>query len=310
MEFTKDINFSANLEERKTVKITYSGDLFKKGSDSVTIVYGFGDNWSYTTEHEMVKIETGFITDVEMKESFDKFNFCFRNSNYEWDNNNNSNYVSQIAPLSLEELLEPKDEINEELIIELLDSLLNENVSYIEENAVEQKEEKQQILDEILTTQPTENNTDYIATENFDMDQLIENILNPVINCETSEVEEVQETMGTLKYDDIFADIEAINEKYSRAAQFFAESTIVPGTPEPEVTTTTTDVQEPSLLEFEQPDTTTSLVETAEKENKYLVSPRQLSRFYLIKKKIKLAFYKLFVAIPKLLSGEYNKSND
>lgn len=310
MEFTKDINFSANLEERKTVKITYSGDLFKKGSDSVTIVYGFGDNWSYTTEQEMAKIETGFITDVEMKESFDKFNFCFRNSNYEWDNNNNSNYVSQIAPLSLEELLEPKDEINEELIIELLDSLLNENVSYIEENVVEPKEEKQQILDEILTTQPTENNTDYIATENFDMDQLIENILNPVINCETSEVEEVQETMGTLKYDDIFADIEAINEKYSRAAQFFAESTIVPGTPEPEVTTTTTDVQEPSLLEFEQPDTTTSLVETAEKENKYLVSPRQLSRFYLIKKKIKLAFYKLFVAIPKLLSGEYNKSND
>jgi hypothetical protein len=56
MEFTKDITFGGDLKANKTAKITYSGDLYKKGSDFVAIVYGFGQNWDYTTEQPMDKM--------------------------------------------------------------------------------------------------------------------------------------------------------------------------------------------------------------------------------------------------------------
>lgn len=60
MDFSTDIKFSGNLIQNKTTEITYSGYLFKNNSDSVSIVYGFGDSWSNTQEAEMEKTPNRF----------------------------------------------------------------------------------------------------------------------------------------------------------------------------------------------------------------------------------------------------------
>lgn len=54
---------------------------------------------------------------------------------------------------------------------------------------------------------------------------------------------------------------------------------------------------------------TTALIELPE-ENSFTVSPRSLGKFYMFKKKIKLAFTKLFVAIPRYLSKGLNNENN
>ena len=48
----------------------------------------------------MEKTELGFQAEVELISS-DSFNFCFRNSNNEWDNNNGENYIFPIEKIEL-----------------------------------------------------------------------------------------------------------------------------------------------------------------------------------------------------------------
>ncbi len=43
-------------------------------------------------------------------------------------------------------------------------------------------------------------------------------------------------------------------------------------------------------------------------EDSFIISPRKLSKFYLLRKQIKLGFYKLFVKIPKLIFGSEKES--
>ena len=43
----------------------------------------------------MEKTELGFQTEIELLEN-DTFNFCFRNENNEWDNNNSQNYIFEL----------------------------------------------------------------------------------------------------------------------------------------------------------------------------------------------------------------------
>ena len=49
----------------------------------------------------MEKTELGFQAEIELIES-DTFNFCFRNENNEWDNNNFENYVFPLESQSTE----------------------------------------------------------------------------------------------------------------------------------------------------------------------------------------------------------------
>ena len=52
----------------------------------------------------MERTELGFQAEVELIES-DTFNFCFRNDNNVWDNNEGQNYVFQIEKLPTELLV-------------------------------------------------------------------------------------------------------------------------------------------------------------------------------------------------------------
>ncbi len=96
MELTKNIFFNTDkLIENTIVKISYTGKLFSENSENVFIHYGFGNDWENLNEIKMEKTELGFQAEVELV-SFDSFNFCFRDANNTWDNNNGKNYIFPI----------------------------------------------------------------------------------------------------------------------------------------------------------------------------------------------------------------------
>lgn len=96
MELTRNIFFNTDkLIENTTVKISYTGKLFSQNCENVFIHFGFGLNWDNINEIEMEKTELGFQTEIELV-SFDTLNFCFKDGNNNWDNNDGKNYVFPI----------------------------------------------------------------------------------------------------------------------------------------------------------------------------------------------------------------------
>ena len=74
------------------------------------------------------------------------------------------------------------------------------------------------------------------------------------------------------------------------------------------------ETEEESLMEnIEEASTeqeqTTALIEVPE-TNSFVVSARTLGKFYMFKKKVKLAFTKLFVALPRFLSRGFNEDKN
>ena len=93
MELTKNIFFNTDkLLKNSTVKISYTGLFYENGAEEVYIHYGFGTYWDNLSEIKMEKTELGFQAEINLIDS-DSFNFCFRNENNEWDNNNYENYI-------------------------------------------------------------------------------------------------------------------------------------------------------------------------------------------------------------------------
>ena len=111
MELSKNIFFNTDkLVPNSTVKISYVGDLFQNNSDEVYIHYGFGLLWENVSEVKMIKTELGFQAEIELQD-FESFNFCFRNGDNTWDNNNGENYIFPIekvdnALIALEDVSE------------------------------------------------------------------------------------------------------------------------------------------------------------------------------------------------------------
>ena len=129
MELSTEIKFSNNLIKNRSTYISYSGNLYKQNSNSVYILYGYGNNWAHTTEQRMTKNSNGFVAKVCIPEDFDNINFCFRNQNNEWDNNNGSNYNAPIAENT--EDYEENFIINEEIINSIADNLFKYDISKI-----------------------------------------------------------------------------------------------------------------------------------------------------------------------------------
>mgnify|MGYP000109903027 CR=1 FL=1 len=101
MELIKNIFFNTDkLVENSKVKISYAGKLFQDNCEEVYIHYGFGLNWDNIGEIKMEKTELGFQAEIFLGEG-DSFNFCFRNSKNEWDNNGGQNYVFPIEKVEL-----------------------------------------------------------------------------------------------------------------------------------------------------------------------------------------------------------------
>lgn len=102
MELVKNIFFNTDkLTSNSLVKISYTGKFFQDNSEKVFIHYGFGNTWENLSDLEMIKTDLGFQAEINLIDS-DTFNFCFKNNNDEWDNNNCENYVFSIEHPSLD----------------------------------------------------------------------------------------------------------------------------------------------------------------------------------------------------------------
>ncbi len=145
------------------------------------------------------------------------------------------------------------------------------------------------------------------ATPKFDIDALIEEILDPIIEKSASEKEEnitvqiSQEPIDLgLEISNILSQIsvEDTSEnlvEYSTLDEILA-CTVIEETP-------VELFENETINEIEQtPETSkeTALINT---EDVFLISPRKLNKFYLFRKHIKLSLYKLLVKLPNLIFG-------
>lgn len=106
MELVKNIFFNTDkLIENTKVKISYTGKLFQENSDEVYLHYGFGLQWENIQEIKMEKTELGFQCEIELISS-DSLNFCFRNNQNNWDNNEGQNYSFPIEKVEVSLILQ------------------------------------------------------------------------------------------------------------------------------------------------------------------------------------------------------------
>ena len=109
MELTKNIFFNTDkLVENSDIKLSYTGKFFQDNSSDVFLHYGFGNNWEGLNDIKMEKTELGFQAEIHLNEG-ETFNFCFRNSSNEWDNNESQNYIFPIEKVQ-NELIVLEDE--------------------------------------------------------------------------------------------------------------------------------------------------------------------------------------------------------
>ncbi|MBQ9266813.1 MAG: hypothetical protein IJ217_00770 [Clostridia bacterium] len=89
-----------NLIEGKTVKLTYNGTLAQNGANEIYVHFGFGLLWNNLQEIKLDKVDDHFETEITLT-SCEDINFCFRDENNNWDNNDTKNYS---APITKEEV--------------------------------------------------------------------------------------------------------------------------------------------------------------------------------------------------------------
>ena len=188
MEFTNEILFNKPLEAGSTVIITYFGKLYREHSQDVSIVFGYGENWSETDNALMTETENGFEVTLTIKD-YDTFNFCFTNSFNIWDNNSGFNYIASIAPKPKEIAEEQQEKINNDDDTPKTDGfndLVEASSTAVTEEAVEEPEETQE---EDNTEAETESATeDQIASfENDDIEAAFSSLLDSILDDTTKE---------------------------------------------------------------------------------------------------------------------------
>ena len=80
------------------VTVFYNGLLGAEGRGEVYLHYGFGrhDRWEGVSDIRMEKTGWGWVSSVKMPEEESRFNFCFRDSTGNWDNNNGFNWSFEV----------------------------------------------------------------------------------------------------------------------------------------------------------------------------------------------------------------------
>jgi len=90
-----DISILPEVGRGGKTSINYDGILSSSGADKVYLHYGF-DGWSNADTVAMNRSLSGaFNTEVKMNGKYE-FNFCFKDSANNWDNNNGSDWKVEI----------------------------------------------------------------------------------------------------------------------------------------------------------------------------------------------------------------------
>lgn len=264
MELTKEIIYDSDLIQNESFKLSYSGDLYKSGSEEVYIVFGFDKDWKNTTYQKMDKCENGFSTTINLLE-YNEFNFCFKDSNDNWDNNNASDYHLCI---------EPKKDSTSDLNA-LLDDILNEaqaaekETTPLEESILK-IQRIQEKFDEIfadIEAEDFEENTTPLVAEALDLEKAFpeEFTFSDEIESKISKLELTENNV-----DSTISQIETKEETISSSSK--------------------------------QENTTLALTTTSKHKNIFEFD--NLSPWYVFKKRVRLAFYKLIYVLPSFIFGE------
>ncbi|WP_027340156.1 carbohydrate-binding protein [Halonatronum saccharophilum] len=80
------------------VRVVYDGLLNKSGADNIYLHagVGFGDNWMDVTDIAMERDQQGKFTAQLRVNTTDRFNFCFKDSADNWDNNSGNNWSYEV----------------------------------------------------------------------------------------------------------------------------------------------------------------------------------------------------------------------
>ena len=99
MTVTENVYFDTEkLVEGRTAKLTYKGSLATSSTSEVYVHYGFGLFWENIQEIKLDKIDDNtYETEITLVPSYDSINFCFRDDNNNWDNNDAKNYTAEIS---------------------------------------------------------------------------------------------------------------------------------------------------------------------------------------------------------------------
>jgi hypothetical protein len=75
------------------VTVLYYGLLPESGAEEIYMHYGYGNasNWNQVADVRMEKTPRGFAKKIQIANP-DRFNFCFKDSANNWDNNNGLNW--------------------------------------------------------------------------------------------------------------------------------------------------------------------------------------------------------------------------
>lgn len=331
MEFTKDIYFNDSLKNGNKATITYSGELFKSGSEHVNIVYGFGENWHNTTTSPMEKTENGFVANIDMID-FDTFNFCFSNEHNIWDNNNSFNYISPILPKIDEITLDDDidfgsdysssiDDIIEDILGNTVqNSIANNNEAdsvnkILESISEETLPEVEELFDELFSAefeyktpivQIQEENSNIqenivVNSESDDTNAELIRLFNELFDSANDNI-----TLETNEISENVAEQSTTQENKLNVASFNLDG-LVSELLEPVITKTVSNYDsEISLFDdIKEHENDEEMSLTIVDSKDLLVSSRKLSSLYKLKKKIKLAFYKLFIKIPKQIAKQF-----
>ncbi len=288
MNFTKEITLNTDkLYENTELTIEYSGKLYKENSEKIFISYGYGNLWDNKNEIELNKNENNFSGTININSGID-FQFCFHDSNNNWDNNDSQNYILPIY----------KKEISDNLI-EFSPIVESEKNFEIDTN--ESSESKEQTLSftpvtissEIIDIYPEkqfDNSSQKIIPENtvFTKVNLDENNSATTLKEQVISDDSFSEITRKAKENSV----KAFDENHITAGSVYVNSLIEDYRPK---------ITEPP--KFIEDITITALVPSEEKQ----ITNKGVSKIYLIKKKIKLSISKFIKLIKSALNYNEDK---
>ena len=125
MDFTKDIYINKDkVCENSEFVMLYKGGLFSNDlTKDVYVSYGYGANWDNKQEIQMKPSTFGYLATVKV-DSGNEIQFCFRDNEGRWDNNNAQNYILPVCEkeeenvLTFEPVLESSTEVTLDVVSE------------------------------------------------------------------------------------------------------------------------------------------------------------------------------------------------
>ena len=119
--------------------------------------------------------------------NFEKFNFCFKNANNEWDNNYNSNFIAPISEFTVAEQFI----LNENAIEDICTNLVKYDISKIYES----KQENEEISTNTVKENVVENSTSFEPDSAVIENTVSEDIISFEAHFEENEAIDISETI-------------------------------------------------------------------------------------------------------------------